>query len=409
VPIANVGADDIVLLQHSSGSTGLKKGVALSNRAVLRQIEAYAPALSLAEDDHIASWLPLYHDMGLIACAVLPAVCGTPVTALSALHWVTRPASLLRAIHGGRCTLAWLPNFAYEFLAARVRASDLDGLRLDTMRAWINCSEPTLAQSHRRFLERFHAAGVRAETLWTCYASAETTFAVTQSNAGAPARVERVAREAFRAAGEARVVEDGAAPALEMMSAGPLLPGTEVRILDEAGHERAERQVGEIAVRGPAVFSGYFRQPDATARVLRNGWYHTGDLGYRAEGHLFVTGRQKDLIIVAGVNYYPQDIERAVSGVPGIRPGRVVALGLHDEAIGTQRVILLAEVEDPALVDSPDLAARVRRAVAGVLDCVIDDLRLLPHMSLLKTSSGKIARAPNLQRYVEERRGRAGA
>ena len=408
VPEAAAREDDVVLLQHSSGSTGLKKGVALSNRAVLRHLEAYAPALALAEDDHIASWLPLYHDMGLIACAVLPAVCGVPVTALNPLHWVTRPASLLRAIHHGGCTLAWLPNFAYEFLAARVRGSELAGLTLHSMRGWINCSEPTLAQSHRRFLERFRGLGVREETLWTCYASAETTFAVAQSSPSAPPRVERVERAAFLAGGHARRAHDEAVPALEMMSAGPLLAGTETRIVDEAGRELPERRVGEIAVRGPSVFSGYFRQPDATGQVLQGGWYRTGDLGYLGDGHLFVTGRKKDLIIIAGVNYYPQDVERAVSGVAGVHPGRVVALGLHDEAVGTQRLIVMAEVEDPALADSPELAARIRRAVAQSLDCVIDDLRLLPHMSLLKTSSGKIARGPNLHRYVQEFRAGAG-
>jgi acyl-CoA synthetase (AMP-forming)/AMP-acid ligase II len=241
---------------------------------------------------------------------------------------------------------------------------------------------------------------VGEDTLWTCYASAETTFAVTQSSAAAPPRVERLQRAAFLVRGEAQPAAE--ADALEMMSAGPLIAGTEVQIRDEAGRALPERWVGEIAVRAASVFSGYLGRPEDTARVLRDGWYLSGDLGYLADGHLFVTGRKKDLIIIAGVNYYPQDIERAVSAVPGIYPGRVVALGLPDPSLGTQRLIVMAEVLDPALADSPELAASVRRAVAEALDCAIDDLRLLPHMSLLKTSSGKIARGPNLQRYVEE-------
>ncbi len=148
-----------MLLQHSSGSTGLKKGVALSNRAVLRQLRSYLPTLRLTPDDAIVSWLPLYHDMGLIACTVLPAVAGVPVTAISPLQWVTRPGAMLQAISEYGCTLAWMPNFAYDFLAQRVRASQLGAVRLDGMRAWINCAEPTIAQSHRRFLERFEALG----------------------------------------------------------------------------------------------------------------------------------------------------------------------------------------------------------------------------------------------------------
>jgi acyl-CoA synthetase (AMP-forming)/AMP-acid ligase II len=160
--------------------------------------------------------------------------------------------------------------------------------------------------------------------------------------------------------------------------------------------------VGEIAIRCSSLFSGYFRDPATTGEALQGGWYHSGDLGYLADGHLFITGRKKDLIIIAGKNLYPQDIERAVSAVPGIYPGRCVALGVDDEAVGTQRLVVLAEVLDPALVESPELALSVRAAVAERMDCAIDDLRLLPHMWLLKTSSGKIARRPNLERYRAE-------
>jgi acyl-CoA synthetase (AMP-forming)/AMP-acid ligase II len=340
--------------------------------------------------------------MGLIACAVLPAVAGVPVTALSPFHWVTRPATLLRAIHDDRCTLAWLPNFAYDFLATRVRDSQIEGVRLDTMRAFINCSEPTLARSHRRFLERYAPLGVREDALWTCYAAAETTFAISQSTAAFPPRVESIDRERFLSAGDAAPVTDSDGPSMEMLSGGSVLPGTEVRIVDAEGRELPDRRVGEIAIRSTSLFSGYLKQPDETAQVLRDGWYDSGDLGYQADGHLFVTGRKKDLIIVAGRNYYPQDVECIVSEVRGIHPGRVVALGVDDAAIGTQRLVVLAEIEDPGLLDSVELAGRVRTAVAEDLDCAIDDLRLLPHMWLLKTSSGKIARRPSLERYLQE-------
>ena len=401
VPDVSPAADDLVLLQHSSGSTGLKKGVALSNRAVLNQIRSYAPTLRLERDDGVASWLPLYHDMGLIACTILPAVTGVPVTAISPLQWVTRPSVLLKAISDYRCTLTWMPNFAYEFLAQRVRASQVGGVRLDSMRAWINCAEPTIAQSHRRFLERFEALGVTRESLWTCYAMAETVFAVSQSSEAAPALIERLEREAFQARGAAIPVGEDAAPAVEVMSGGVLLASTQVRIVDERRQELEDRRVGEIAIHCDSLFTGYFRDPETTANALSEGWYYSGDLGYVADGHVFITGRKKDLLIIAGKNYYPQDIERVVSAVPGVYPGRVVALGLDDPSIGTQRLIVLAEVEAESQVDDPALAAAVRTELAGELDCVIDDLRLLPHMWLLKTSSGKIARAPNLHRFLE--------
>jgi fatty-acyl-CoA synthase len=402
VPDVRVGADDLAVLQHSSGSTGLKKGVALTHRAVLHQIDAYAAALGLRSEDRIASWLPLYHDMGLVACALMPALMGVPVTALGPLHWVTRPASLLRVVAEDRCTLAWMPNFAFDFLSARVRDSQIDEVFLASMRAWINCSEPTLAETHRRFLRRYAGRGVRPEHLWTCYAAAETTFAITQSSDRVPPLVEHLRRDDFLGRGLAIPVERAPGPTVEVMSAGVPLSGTEVRIVDEAGGDLPDRHVGEIAVRSDSVFRGYFRRPDITARVLRDGWYHSGDLGYRAGGHLFVTGRKNDLIIIAGRNYYPQDVERIVGEVAGIHDGRSVALGVDDPAIGTQRLVVLAEVDDPALVDSPELRSRVREAVAARLDCTISDLRLLPRRWLLKTSSGKIARAPNLARYLRE-------
>jgi acyl-CoA synthetase (AMP-forming)/AMP-acid ligase II len=367
---------------------------------VLRQIEAYEPAVGLRSDDHIATWLPLYHDMGLVACAIMPAVRGVPVTALSPLHWVTRPAALLRAIDRYRCTLAWMPNFAFEFLAARVRDSQIEGVSLASMRAWINCSEPTLAESHRRFARRYGPRGVRPEHLWTCYAAAEATFAMTQSSDRIPPVVERLDREAFVARGVALRSGDGTG--IETMSAGLPLQGTRLRIVDHDGRDLPERRIGEIAVQSESLFSGYFRRPESTAVVLRSGWYYSGDLGYLSDGHLFVTGRKTDLVIIAGRNYYPQDIERVVGEVEGVHDGRVVALGVDDPAIGTQRVVVLAEVDDPALVDDVDLAARIRETVASRFDCAIDDVRLVPHMWLLKTSSGKIARAPNLQRYLRE-------
>jgi acyl-CoA synthetase (AMP-forming)/AMP-acid ligase II len=268
------------------------------------------------------------------------------------------------------------------------------------MRGWINCAEPTIASSHRRFLDKFSPLGVRPESLWTCYAMAETVFAVSQSSAASPPRIERLDRDSFQSSGAAVPASEGAA-SLEAMSGGVLLAGTQVRIVDDQRAALGERRVGEIAIRCDSLFSGYFRDPDSTAKVLSDGWYYSGDLGFLAEGHLFITGRKKDLLIIAGKNYYPQDIERIVCGVPGIYAGRAVALGLDDPSIGTQRLIVLAEVEDESRVDDPALAAEVRSTLAGELDCVIDELRLLPHMWLLKTSSGKIARAPNLQRFIE--------
>jgi acyl-CoA synthetase (AMP-forming)/AMP-acid ligase II len=230
---------------------------------------------------------------------------------------------------------------------------------------------------------------------------AETVFAVSQSSREDPPRIERIDREAFQTESLAVPEKDGQSGTVEVMSGGTPIPGTEVRVIADDRSPLPERRVGEIAVRCDWLFDGYFRDPESTRQVLADGWYDTGDLGYLAEEHLFITGRKKDLIIVAGKNYYPQDIERIVSSVGGIHAGRVVALGLDDPGIGTQRLIVIAELEDAEAVDELEIAGRVRSELASELDCVIDDLRLVPHMWLLKTSSGKIARAPNLRRYLE--------
>ena len=379
----------VVVLQHSSGTTGLKKGVALSNHAVMAQARDYAAALKLSPEDRVVSWLPLYHDMGLIAAFILPLVTGTPVVMMSPFEWVADPAMLLRAIREHRGTLCWLPNFAYNFLAARVEEEDAAAADLSSMRAFINCSEPVSARSHALFLERFGPRGVKPGMLATCYAMAETVFAVTQSVLGVP---------------PAETELDGR----RVVSSGRLIAGVEARVVDAEGRPLPERAAGEIVVRGESMLSGYYRRPDLTATALRGGWYHTGDLGFLSGGELFVTGRLKDLIIVAGKNLYPQDLEEVVCSVPGVIPGRAAAFGVYDEELGTEGVVVLAET---ALTDEAArraLKLAVARAIREGLECVANDIVLLPHMRLLKSSSGKISRAGNRERYLKERKNGPG-
>lgn len=397
---AAVEPETTLLLQHSSGSTGLKKGVALSHRAVLSQLEDYARSLELGPADRVATWLPLYHDMGLIAATLLPLVAGIPVCGLSPFEWVTRPATLLRAISDHGATLCWLPNFSYNFMARRVRDDELGGVRLDSVRAFVNCSEPVVAESHRLFAARFAPYGLDPAALHTCYALAECTFAATQSSAPEGPRAESVDRDEFLTRQRAVPAASGAA-SLEVMSSGRPLADCGVRVVDDSRRPLPERHVGEIALSGPYLFSGYFRLPAETEAVLRDGWYYTGDLGYLAEGELFVTGRKKDLIIIGGKNFYPQDIERVVSSDEDVIDGRVVALGLYDDELGTEELIVLAESRLETEEARRAACRRIKQSLVSRLDCVASDVRLLPHMWLLKTSSGKIARRPNLERYQQ--------
>jgi fatty-acyl-CoA synthase len=388
---------DVVLLQHSSGTTGLQKGVALSHRAVLEQVRSYAGALALSPRDLVASWLPLYHDMGLVACFLLPLLTGLPVVTLSPFEWVNQPALLLRKIEEYRATLCWLPNFAYSFLARAVRDDQLGEVDLGSVRAFVNCSEPVMARSQADFLARFAPAGVSAEKLLTCYAMAETVFAVTQSPLGRAPRVDRVCRDTFQREHRAQPLEAGGS--LEFVSNGPCIDGLEVRITDEQGAELEERHVGEIRVRGRCVFDGYFRRADLTGEAMTDGWYKTGDLGYLAAGELYVTGRKKDLVIIQGRNFYPADIEAVVSEVEGVIPGRVAVFGeAHDET-GTEALVVLAETRDGDAAAQGRLKLEIRNRIAQAFDCTAGRILLVPERWLVKSTAGKVARSANRQKY----------
>ncbi len=392
---------DTAFLQHSSGSTGLQKGVMLSHGAVLNHIAAYSAAIRLSPGDVIVSWLPLYHDMGLIAGFILPIVQGIPLVLMSPFHWVRDPQILLRAIHEHRGTLCWLPNFAYNFLATRVRRSALDGLDLSTLRAVINCSEPVRHESHRAFVERYRAYGLDERALHTSYAMAENTFAVTQSDLNRPLPLDVIDRAALLEQARA-VPAQGDAPSVTMVSCGVPIPNTEVRVVDVNRQDVPERHIGEVALRSTSMLSGYYRRPDATAEAMADGWYFTGDLGYLADGELYITGRKKDLIIVGGKNIYPQDIEHAINDVPGVHPGRTVAFGVFNESLGTEDIAVVCEVEtdDPAARDA--ITREIRARIAKTTDTMAHYVHLVEPMWLLKTSSGKIARGANRDRFTAE-------
>jgi acyl-CoA synthetase (AMP-forming)/AMP-acid ligase II len=355
-----VHADSACLLQHSSGTTGLQKAVVLSHRAVLEHVCAYADALRLQPGDKVASWLPLYHDMGMIAAFHLPLALGIPVVQLDPFEWVSAPEMLLHVISQEHATLSWLPNFAYNLLAGRIRDEELEGVRLDSMRMFINCSEPVRADSHGRFLGRFSAFGLPERSLAACYAMAETTFAATQTPPGEAARTLDVDREAL-SRGLVRSSAPGV-PARACVSSGRPIPGCQLRIVDDLGEEVAPGHVGEIAIRSSTMFDGYRNAPEDTARVLRSGWYFSGDYGFELDGEYYVVGRKKDLIIVAGRNIYPEDVEDAISLVPGVLAGRVVAFGLEDANSGTEDIGVIAETEATDAAERKRIKLAIQRA-----------------------------------------------
>jgi acyl-CoA synthetase (AMP-forming)/AMP-acid ligase II len=385
------------LLQHSSGTTGLQKGVVLSHAAVLGHVRAYAEAIDLRPTDRVVSWLPLYHDMGLIAAFHLALALGVPLVQLDPFQWVLAPGLLFEAIAREAGTLAWMPNFAYNLLVDRVHDADLAGLRLDHLRLLINCSEPVRSDSHLRFLARFGAAGVRPGMLGACYAMAETTFAATQTAPGVPPREVRVDREALA---QGRVVPDSGPGARICVSSGRPLPGCRLELVAEDGSELGPGRVGEVVIQSPWLFDGYRGHPEATDRVLHGPRYRTGDTGFTLDGEWFIIGRNKDLLIVAGKNLYPEDIEDALLGVAGVLPGRVVAFGLDDAATGTEGVAVLAETG----VQGGPARRALRLAIvqAGMaVDVTLIRVFLVPPRWLIKSSAGKPSRNANKQRILD--------
>ena len=391
--------DQIVLLQHSSGTTGLQKGVALSHQSLLNQLESYRGAIRLDSSDLVVSWLPLYHDMGLIAGFLLPILTRTPLVLMSPFDWVRAPYKLMQAVSRYRGTLTWLPNFAYNFCAQKIRDHQLEGVDLTSWRAVINCSEPIHLKSHQMFLDRFASYGFNSQSLATSYAMAENVFAITQGGIDQALRSEVIDGRKFHSEKIAQPISHGDA-AIHMVSSGRAINHTHIRVLDNSGHALPDRHLGEIAIQSNCLLTGYYNRPDLTEKAFHNNWYLTGDLGYLADGELYVTGRKKDLIIVGGKNIYPQDLERLAEEVPGVHPGRVVAFGVYNEISGTEDVVLLGEVDTNDEGERLQIADQIRSQVTRASDIALRYVEVIDRGWLLKTSSGKIARSANRDKYL---------
>jgi len=397
--------DAIAFLQHSSGTTGLQKGVALSHRAVLNQLASYSEAITLNEQDVIVSWLPLYHDMGLIAGFLMPLIQGVPLVLMSPFDWVAHPALLFRAIHDYRGTLCWLPNFAYNHCARRIRQRDTEGLSAASMRMFINCSEPVHAESHRLFAERFAPNGVRPEMLAVSYAMAENTFAVTQTPPGKFPMLDSVDRADLENNRRATPVSAEHPRAVTKVSCGKAIDGTAVKVVDAEGKTQPDRAVGELAIQSDCMLTEYYQRSDL--QPFKDGWYLTGDMGYVVDDEVYVIGRYKDLIINAGKNVYPQDIEAIANGVPGVYAGRVVAFGVPDEREGTELIAVVAEVGTEDSAERQQIAQVIRQTVARQSTVTVNYVHLVNERWLIKTSSGKIARTANRDKWLAERGGGA--
>ena len=391
-----ITAQSIAFLQHSSGTTGLQKGVALSHEAVLNQLASYSDAIALSPDDVIVSWLPLYHDMGLIAGFLLPIVQGIPLILMSPFDWIAHPAMLLEAIHYYSATLCWLPNFAYNHMARRIRQRDSDSLSLGSVRAFINCSEPVRHDSHQKFLERFAECGLTESQFAVSYAMAENSFAVTQTYIGEYPTVDIIDSIQLQKNNIAKSTKSG----MKVVSCGTAIQNTNLKIINDDGEELAEREVGEIYVQSDCMLREYHHRPDL--KPFSEGWYQTGDMGYIAQGEIYIVGRKKDLIITAGKNVYPQDIEAIVNTIDGVHDGRCVIFGIPNEREGTELIVVVAELEPTDNIDEKLVKKAIRQAIAQQSTVSASFITFVQSKWLIKTSSGKIARDANRRKWIQE-------
>ena len=400
---------DPAFIQYTSGSTGAPKGVLLTHANLLANITAVGMALRMTPVDVGAIWLPLYHDMGLIGSWLFCMHAGLPIAIQSPLSFLSRPERWLWTIHDRRATLSPAPNFAYELCVKKIPECALEGLDLSSWRVALNGAEPVNPETIDRFVQRFEPYGFRREAMMPAYGLAENAVATCFPPPGRGPVVDSIERDVFERERRAAPWSGKGTAPLRFVSVGQAVPGHEVRIVDDAGREVADRTVGRLAFRGPSMTSGYFHKPEATAAIrVDGGFLDSGDLAYRSEGEFYVTGRRKDLIIKAGRNLVPQEIEEIASTVEGIRKGCVVAFGIPRPALGTEELVIVAETRASAPAAREALQAKVIERVATAIGVPPDTVVLARPGAVLKTSSGKIRRAATRERYSAGALGRDG-
>ena len=392
-------AEATAFLQYTSGSTGNPKGVVLSHANLLANVRAMRQAAQVSSADTFMSWLPLYHDMGLIGACIGSLVVGYRLVLMSPLDFLAKPSRWLWAIHRHRATLSAAPNFAYELCASKVADAELDGLDLGSWRLAFNGAEPVSPLTIERFAARFAPYGFRREAMFTVFGLAEGVLGLTFPPLGRGPLIDRVDRAALARDGIARPARSGDAGALQLVSCGVPLPGLEVRVVNAAAHELAERTQGRVQFRGPSATRGYHHNAPANATLIAGDWLNTGDLGYFAAGELYITGREKDLIVRRGVTLHPAELEAELTTLPGVRKGGVAVFPATDARSGGERLVVLAETRERDAAERERMRAAITRLAVERIGMPPDDIVLAAPRTVLKTSSGKVRRATARELY----------
>jgi fatty-acyl-CoA synthase len=401
LPGRGIEPSGIAFIQYTSGSTGDPKGVMLTHANVLANVRGIGWSVQFRPDDYVVSWLPLYHDMGLIGSWLFSVYHGAPITMLSPLAFLSRPERWLWAMHDSHGSLCPAPNFSYELCARKIPDEALEGLDLRSWRVAINAGEAVLPETLARFAARFEPHGFRAESFVPCYGLAESSVALTFTPMNRKPVVDTIRRDVFEAEGKALPAGPADNNILRFVANGRPMPYHEVKLLDEGGRELGERVQGRLFFRGLSRTPGYYHNPKATsATMTSDGWMDSGDLAYWADGELYVTGRLKDCIIKSGRNIIPQEIEAAAAEIPGVRKGCVAAFGALDPATGTERIVVVAETRATSSDELRQIEEGIVKRVDAVLGIPPDKVVLAAPQSIPKTSSGKIRRSATRTLYL---------
>ena len=396
-----ITASDKAFIQYTSGSTGSPKGVILSHANILANIRAMGEILQASPKDVFVSWLPLYHDMGLIGAWLGSLYYGCAFVVMSPFSFLSRPKVWLETLHKFRGTLTAAPNFAFELCLKHISAEEARAMDLSTVRAVCNGAEPVSAKTIMRFNERFKESKLNPHAVLPVYGLAESAVGLTFSRLGSGAKIDLIDREKFERLAIAEQSDPAKVEPIEFVSCGFPLPGHEIRIVDDSGHEVSERREGRIQFKGPSSTSGYLNLEVENRKLFRGEWLETGDLGYMADGEIFVTGRIKDLIKHAGRNIHPEELEMMIGDIPGVRKGCVAVFGLTDPDYGTERLVIVAETREVGADQQKDIRRGINAKLMDILGIASDRVKLVKPHTLLKTSSGKLRRSACKKLYIQ--------